>query len=136
MVGSSNFHTPVTSTIQFDTSLPHKGQSLSVNKIHHCDTSLHHKSVTSTRYYHTNPSLRHKPITSTRVSQFHTTTDGFLWRWRISAAAKEWPFCGSDVLKLQVCGSEGYVCSTVFKKRGPKITSIRTGVTKFYFIIV
>ena len=76
-MGTPNFYTPVTSTLYFDTSLPHKGQSLSVNKIHHWDTSLYYDSVTSTRNFNTNPSVPHKFVISTQKLTNFWEDDGF-----------------------------------------------------------
>ena len=123
----------VTSTRHFDTSqsLQHKSvtstqvrhsntnsslEHKSVTSSHHFNTSLQRTSVTSTqiRLLNTNPSLRHITYTCRGFFKCRICVDftylcgseGLVSKWRFCAYMKN--LCWSDVLKWQVCGSEGY----------------------------
>ena len=98
------------------------------------------KSITETRHSITIPSLRR--VTSTQIRQFHTNSSFLHKNWRIFEKMTDFGgWKGVTLLwkwRVEVTSvwKWGVRLLPCFKKRGPKITSIRTVVTKFYLIIV
>ena len=102
-------------THHFNTWLLHKGQFFSVPNSRHFNTNLSNleyikcfSDVSKRRIYVAVTDLCRSDVSERRI--YVKVTDlslSDMFKWRILEAVKEWPLCGSDVLKWCVRGSKG-----------------------------